>query len=140
MPRKDLYHDVVVEALQREGWKITDDPLWLSIGGTDLFVDLAAERVLGASKGDVKIAVEIKSFVGASKVDDLEMAVGQYNVYRDVLAEIDADRIMYLAIPSRIEKDVFSSPLGRLISERQHLMLIVFDEKEKRELVWLPNP
>jgi hypothetical protein len=32
----------------------------------DLFVDLGAERLLAADKGDQKIAVEIKSCTGAS--------------------------------------------------------------------------
>ncbi len=103
-------------------------------------MDLAAERVLGAVKSGMKIAVEIKSFVGASKVNDLEMAVGQYNVYRDVLAEVQPERDVYLAVPRRVDKGVLSSPFGRLIVERQHLKLIVFDENKKRRLEWKPEP
>jgi hypothetical protein len=119
MPRRDLYHDVVVKALESEGWTITDDPLQVSIGDTDLYVDLAAERVLGAVRGEVKIAVEIKSFLGASKVEDLEMAVGQYNVYRDVLAEVQPDRLLYLAVSRRVDRSILSSQFGRLIVERR---------------------
>lgn len=140
MPRRDLYHDLVVRALENEGWTITDDPLQVSIGDTDLYVDLAAERVLGAVKGEVRIAVEIKSFLGASKVDDLEMAVGQYNVYRDVLAEVEPDRLVYLAVSRRVDKSILSSQFGRLIVARQHLRLIVFDENEERRLEWKPEP
>ena len=47
MPKKDLYHDVVVDALQEDGWTITDDPLQVSIGDTDLYVDLAASESSG---------------------------------------------------------------------------------------------
>jgi hypothetical protein len=36
MPAKDLYHDIVVEALKVEGWSITDDPLFLAFGGRSL--------------------------------------------------------------------------------------------------------
>jgi len=140
MPRRDLYHDVVVKALESEGWTITDDPLQVSIGDTDLYVDLAAERVLGAVRGEVKIAVEIKSFLGASKVEDLEMAVGQYNVYRDVLAEVQPDRLLYFAVSRRVDRSILSSQFGRLIVERQHLRLVVFDEKEERRLEWKPEP
>ncbi|CCQ59468.1 hypothetical protein CWATWH0005_1292 [Crocosphaera watsonii WH 0005] len=32
MPAKDIYHDAVKNALIKDGWKITDDPLILSIG------------------------------------------------------------------------------------------------------------
>ena len=48
MPRKDLYHDIVVHALLKDGWIITDDPLTLSYGGRDVYVDLGAERPIAA--------------------------------------------------------------------------------------------
>ncbi len=139
MPRRDLYHGVVVEALEREGWTITDDPLHVSIGGTDLYVDLAAEMLLGAEKGGVRIAVEIKSFLGLSAVNDLQMAIGQYNVYRDVLSEVEPDRSLYLAIPKRTQRGVFGSELGRIVVEKQRLLLVVFEEQQG-DLSWLPKP
>ena len=40
MPAKDIYHNTVKNALINDGWTITDDPLILSIGKKDLFVDL----------------------------------------------------------------------------------------------------
>ncbi len=140
MPRKDLYHDVVVEALEASGWTITDDPLHVEFGTVDLYVDLGAERtVVGAQMGDLKIAIEIKSFVGASAVRDLEMAVGQYNVYRDTLSANESDRAMYLAIPQRVYKKVFKTEFGRLIVQRQRMLLVAFDEREG-DLEWLPDP
>ena len=44
MPAKNIYHDVVLHALLADGWTITHDPLTISYGGRDLFVDLGAER------------------------------------------------------------------------------------------------
>ncbi len=32
MPAKDIYHDVVRTALEKDGWAITADPLTLKIG------------------------------------------------------------------------------------------------------------
>lgn len=85
MPAHDLYHDAVVHALIADGWEITHDPLTLSFGGRDLFVDLGATHVtLGAVRRGQRIAVEIKSFVSPSPMRDLEDAVGQYVVYRSV--------------------------------------------------------
>ncbi len=139
MPRKDLYHDLVVAALQSAGWTITDDPLHLALGGQDLYVDLGAERLLGAQKGRLRIAVEVKSFVGKSAVNDLEKAIGQYNIYRDVLAETQSDRLLYLALPRRTYKQVFRNEFGRLIAQRQRLLFAVFQEK-KGGLQWLPDP
>src|SRR5437764_4944222 len=105
MPAKNIYHDVVVRALTSDGWTITHDPLTLSFGGKDLFVDLGAEQAtLAAEKGGRKIAVEIQSFVGPSPVRDLQEAVGQYEVYRAVLAETEPERAPYLAVPRRVSE------------------------------------
>jgi len=77
-------------ALIKDGWTITHDPLSLKWGLKDLFVDLGAQRLLAAEKGREKIAVEVKSFVGPSDLDDLEKALGQYVLYHDVLSEARA--------------------------------------------------
>src|SRR5437868_11503029 len=70
--REEPYHDAVVDALKADGWTITDDPLTLTVGDRDLFVDLAAERpVIGAEKGSEKIAVEVQSFLNPSAVRNL---------------------------------------------------------------------
>ncbi len=78
MPAKDIYHDTVKNALIKDGWTITDDPLVISIGKKDLFIDLGAEKLIAAEKDSKKIAVEIKSFIGSSQVNDLKNALGQY--------------------------------------------------------------
>ncbi len=139
MPRKDLYHDIFAAALEKAGWRITDDPLHLAFGGQDLYVDLGAQRLLGPPKGSVEIAVEVKSFVGKSAINDLQNAVGQYNIYRDVLAEGQSDRPLYLAVPMRTYKHVFLNQFGRIITQRQRLLLVIFQEKEGG-LEWLPDP
>lgn len=99
MPAKDLYHDIVKEALVKDGWTITDDPLILPAGFTNVFIDLGAERFIGAEKGSEKIAVEIKNFLGRSGLNDLENALGQFFVYLKVLEEKEPDRLLLLAIP-----------------------------------------
>jgi hypothetical protein len=62
MPAKDIYHNTVRTALEKDGWTITKDPLTLEIGDRSLFVDLGAEKILAAEKQGRKIAVEVKSF------------------------------------------------------------------------------
>jgi len=93
MPAKDIYHETVKNALIKDGWTITHDPLVLRWGTTDVYVDLGAEQLLAAEKRGQKIAVEIKSFVGRSDVDDLEKALGQYLLYHDILVQREPDRI-----------------------------------------------
>ena len=138
MPRKDMYHQTVITALIDDGWRITDDPLTLVYGGRNLFVDLGAERTIGAEKDGRKIAVEIKGFIGASDLHDLEEAVGQYNIYRDILAETKPERQLYLAVPLTVYNELFQEPLGLLITTRQKLQLLIFDETEARISQWIP--
>lgn len=137
MPCKDFYHDIVVEALLQEGWIITDDPLYITYGGRDAYVDLGAERLIAATKANQKIAVEIKSFVGASDVHQLELAIGQFNLYRDILSENEPERVLYLAVPDYAYWDVFNDALGRLVIQRQRIQLIVFAVETRRITRWV---
>lgn len=56
---KDLFHDAVRNALIKDGWQITEDPLFLKIGGVELYIDLGAEKLIAAERNNEKIAVEI---------------------------------------------------------------------------------
>ena len=61
---KDVFHDIVKEALIKDGWLVTHDPLTLltrAEGG--ISTDLGAEKVIVAERGLTKIAVEVKSFI-----------------------------------------------------------------------------
>ncbi|BAY87493.1 hypothetical protein NIES267_70150 [Calothrix parasitica NIES-267] len=80
-------HDVVKSALEKEGWNITDDPLFLRFGGLELFIDLGAERIIAAQKGEERIAVEIKSFVGNSATTEFSNALGKFLKYQVALQE-----------------------------------------------------
>ncbi|MEO1094075.1 MAG: element excision factor XisH family protein [Cyanobacteria bacterium J06638_28] len=108
MPRRDAIHNLVKQALVKDGWQITDDPYVISYGERFLFVDLAAtekERVnglqgqfIGAAKGNQQIAVEIKEFQSQSAIASLEQAIGQYVLYRLLLDQVDPARRLYLAV------------------------------------------
>jgi XisH protein len=135
---KNIYHDLVVRTLTADGWTITYDPLRLSFGGRDLFVDLGAERgALAAEKDGRKIAVEIQSFLGASPVRDLEEAVGQYQVYRALLSETEPDRVPYRDVPLGVHEELLSDRFGHLIVTHLELRLLVFDETCERIVQWI---
>ena len=91
MPAKDLYHNAVRFALVKDGWKILAEDYSLEYGGDRLYVDIAAEKSILAEKKNRKILVEVKSFLGRSFFNELENAIGQYILYRDILVEKQSD-------------------------------------------------
>ncbi len=137
MPARDIYHTAVIKALIADGWTITNDPLYLAYGGRELYVDIGAERVtIAAERDNQKIAVEIKSFLSPSPVNDLQEAV-QYEVYRSVLKELQPKRQLYLAVPKRVYEGIFSERFGQLILNSIGINLIVFDEQLERIIRWI---
>ncbi len=109
-------------------WIITDDPLRISFGVRKIFVDLGAERsLLAAERGAEKIAVEVKSFVGVSLMNDLENAIGQYVVYRTYLHEVEPGRTLYLAVDAETYTEVFLDFAGTVLLDANQIRLIVVD-------------
>ena len=138
MPRLDYLHNTVKNALNKDGWVITDDPFRISFGIRKVYVDLGAEKsLLAAEKGSERIAVEIKSFIGISQMNDLENAVGQYIVYRTYLREVEPTRLLYLAVDSEAYAEVFSDISGRILLEANQIKLIVVDADLEEITEWI---
>jgi len=139
MPAKDIYHDPCVHALQKDGWTITHDPLMITIGRRDLLMDLGAERMFAAERNGERIAVEIKSFVKLSLVQDLKESLGQFILYEDTLArsENQADRVLYLAVREETYEEIFSETIGQMLLENGRLRLIVFNADAEEIVRWI---
>ena len=86
MSQKDSIHDVVKNALIKDGWTIVADPYTIVYGRTQLYADLCAERHEAQGSADV-IVVEIKSFRRSSAMYEFHQALGQYISHRDLLME-----------------------------------------------------
>jgi len=137
MSAKDVFHDAVKNALIKDGWTITHDPLSLKWDEPSVSIDLGAERVIAAEKNEQKIAVEIKSFVSASVMEDLEKAVGQYMIYLIALGETGIDRELYLAVPENIVKEVLSKPMATKLLKRFGVHVIGYDAKKEEIVRWI---
>jgi len=136
MPERDIFHDAVKNALVKEGWTITNDPLFIQFGGVDMYVDLGAEKILAAEKGGQKIAVEIKSFVGASIISEFHTALGQFMNYRLALDARDPTRTLFLAVPQDIYKAFFTLEFGQTVIQRYQLKLIVYHVEKEVIVKW----
>lgn len=139
VPAKDIYHDTVKRALQKDGWTITHDPFPLQIGKKRLSADLGAERLISAERGLQRIVVGVKSFVGQSDVKDLEQALGQYVLYRQILNEMGVERSLYLAVSQPTFNSVFTIESGQLLLKNQVVKLIVFDDESEAIVQWIPD-
>lgn len=137
MPAKDVYHDQVRDALVKDGWVITDDPYRLIWGERDFYVDLGAERFMAAQKDETRIAVEVKSFLGASQMHELELALGQFLLYRSILEEQEPERELFLAVPSEAA-GIFDEPIGQLLCAKHLIKALVFDPVKEEILRWIP--
>lgn len=137
MPKLDLIHNSVKNALIKDGWSITDDPYIIQYRRTILYADLGAERPLAAERDGLKIVVEVKSFIGASKIQDLKEALGQYDIYRYLLEETAPDHKLYIAISKVAYKTFFTQDVAQLILNKHQLPVIVVDIETEEITQWI---
>lgn len=134
---KDIFHEIVKEALIKDGWTITDDPLTLlnrAEGG--ISTDLGAEKIIVAEKDLTKIAVEVKSFLNPSMIHDFLRANGQYTGYRTVIKRKQLNRIIYLAVPMFAYEKLIVYEFVRDIIDDSCIKFILFDHIEKIIKEW----
>jgi XisH protein len=137
MSARDIFHDVVKIALQKEGWTITHDPLTIDLADGQLQVDLGAERLIAAQKDNQHIAIEIKSFTAPSATAEFHTALGQYLNYRVALRLKEPKRVLYLAVPLEIYQSFFFRQLPQLSLQEYQLKIVIFDPKHEGILQWI---
>lgn len=133
---KDLFHQAVKTALIKEGWNITDDPLTIRIDRIKLEVDLGAEKVFAAEKNGRKIAVEVKSFINPSTINDFHTALGQFLNYRLGLQMTESSRTLYLAVPIDVFKTFFQERFSLSAIKQYDLKLIAYDPNLEEIIEW----
>ncbi len=134
---KDKFHEAVKNALIKEDWTITDDPLFLQFGGVDLYVDLGAEKLIAAQKENQKIAIEVKSFLSYSVISDFHQAVGQVMNYRLILQREDPGRVLYLAVPLDVYESFFKLEFTQIAIADYRFKLIVYDIEQEAIALWI---
>ncbi len=137
MPRLDIIHNSVKNALIKDGWLITDDPYVIRYRRTALYADPGAERPIAAERDGQKLVVEVKSFIGASKIQDLKEALGQYDIYFYLLEETAPDRKLYIAISKFAYETFFTQDVTQLILNRHQLPIIVVDIETEEIMQWI---
>jgi hypothetical protein len=134
---KDKFHNVVRNALEKDGWNITADPYEINVDDVDFEIDLAAEQLLGAEREEEKIAVEIKSFISPSNVSEFHTALGQFLNYRDALEKIEPERLLYLAVRLPVYETFFQRKFIISAVKKYQLRLMIYDVEGEIISQWL---
>lgn len=100
-------------------------------------VDLGAENLIAASKGKSKIAVEIKSFVSPSLLNELEKTIGQMRLYSFALSKRDSRRVLHLAIPLRVFNTLKADPELFEFIRTEKFNLIIYNAQTGGIEQWL---
>jgi hypothetical protein len=136
MPAKDIFHDAVKNALQKDGWIITHDPLFIRFDESKLYIDLAAEKLIAAEKNGQKIAVEVKSFMNDSPMSEFHLAVGKFINYHIALEELKPTRMLYLAVPLETYNSFLQRPLAQKVIQQNQLKFIVYEPYAEDIVKW----
>ena len=134
---KVFYHKNVREALEKDGWRITHDPYPVKVDDVGYEIDFGAEPLLAAEKDDTKIAVEVKSFVGPSTVNEFHKAVGQFNDYYVAMEIQDPQRVLFLAIPNTVWFRFFQKPVIQKSLARIQAKIIVYNPYKNEIVQWI---
>ncbi len=134
---RDKFHQEVKQALEKEGWLITDDPLYIKVGQIPVHIDIGAEKLIGAERNGEKIAVEIKTFGRASFITALHEAVGKYIIYRSVLKYIQSDRLIYLALPDDIYAEFGNEPIVQSVFTEYNFKILIYEPTTQLITSWI---
>jgi XisH protein len=134
---RDLIHEIVKEALIKDGWTITHDPYRMEQYDPAWEIDFGAEKLIAAERGMDKIAVEAKSFLELSFGNEFHKILGQYLNYLSALKRLEPNRILYVAVPTDVyAKDFQRQGIINSVND-YNVKIFIFDKIEKEVVSWL---
>lgn len=138
MPQNDIIHLAVRRSLEKQGWRVVTEHLYLEEGGYYIYIDLALEQgtVMGQA-GREEIVVEVKSFISPSFMSDFQEALGQYLVYQDQLDERGDHRPLFMAISDNVYHRHFTQPRIQRMVRKYQMHLLVVDIRTEEVWQWI---
>ncbi len=83
-----------------------------------------------------KLRLKSKVFVGKSETADLEQAIGQYFLYRWIMDRQDPDRILFLAVPETIYRQLFEGVKGEILLSDGRLKVFGYSTEKEEIIGW----
>ena len=109
MSAKDVFHEVVKIALQKDGWEITNDPLKWS------------QKFLERS----------------SAISEFHTALGQFINYRGALKRLQPERVLYLAVPLTTYKTFFQLDFPKEMILENSVKMVIYDVEKEVIFQWI---
>ena len=134
---KDFYHENVRIALEKDGWLVTHDPYKIKIEEVGYEIDFGAEPLIAAEKDEIIIAVEVKSFIGPSTINEFHKAIGQFNDYSVALEIKEPQRVLFLAVPEEIWNSFFQKTIIQKSLERTRAKVVVYNPLKNELVKWI---
>jgi hypothetical protein len=135
MPKYDSCQELFIRAFRKDGWNVTisitidndpDDPV---------YIDLRLSRLLNGIQSLLQIYIEVKCFSSTLKTHDVYAAIGQYLVYRTILARNNIATPLFLALPSTVYA-ALSEAVRELIS-LQNIKCVTIDVENEKVAQWI---
>lgn len=139
MPALDSCQNQIVRALRQDGWTIADKPKYIADPDTETFVyiDIEAFRDPNGTPSEARtIYVEVKCFPGKNTTQEIYIALGQYLIYRALLAKQTINVPLYLAVPKLIYEATFNAVFRKALHD-SGIMMIVVDLVTETIVQWI---
>lgn len=118
MPIQDSCHPSVIIALQKDGWIITGQQVYIPKPDLYVFIDIEAQRE------ERQAYIEVKCFPEANSTTEFYNAIGQYLVYRRVIATEKPEYILYLAVPDDVFDTLGETYRGTIQENRVKIIVV----------------
>lgn len=137
MPAIDNCEPQVINALQKVGWIVTQQPFAIRINPKEL---VYADLHLSHNQLDYAIiVVEVKCFSdNRSHLDQFYHAVGQYLIYRQILNLKPMKVDLYLSVPSTIYQTFFKRISVQAVIDEIAMKMVIIDLEREEVIEWIP--
>jgi len=121
----------------KDGWTILADPYLLRYEDKSLVADLKAEKIFLARRETETIVVEVKSFLSASFMKELQTALGQYHMCTAFVEALERNETVHLAISDVTFQEYFQSQAVQMLLRRYGVNIIVVDTQHEEIVQWI---
>ncbi|MBK9124900.1 MAG: hypothetical protein IPM16_17525 [Chloroflexi bacterium] len=138
MPAIDYCEPQVIRALNRGGYRVTDQSFALRIDITRGFVFADLRLVRTTEPLSSIIVVEVKCFPETrTALDELYGAIGQYIVYREAMLFNAVEGTLFLAVPMTVFETLLKRPVLDAAIRETKINLIVVDLEHEEVRQWI---